>query len=271
MPSSAAAATTPICTRRTFRCWRRRSRFPISGCRASRSSRQRSTAPCRRADRNWSKSTWWRSVRSPSRLPVRRLAPRAARDGAAMTSILTRLRQPLRRGEVEDLRGVTIDEPIDLQGAELPNLDFSGATFNAPLQLRDMVFQGLAWFAGCSFNAPVDLSGAIFLNDSRFERARFRRVATFSGAEFRGVACFDAAEFGDAAFLDRLTCYGNLSLDRTRFGGAASLQDSECFGGLWANRTVFATRADVRGLEVHGRTWLVGAAVAEDATPAAAN
>ena len=34
---------------------------------------------------------------------------------------------------------------------------------------------------------------------------------------------------------------------------------------------MFATRADVRGLEVHGRTWLVGAAVAEDATPAAAN
>ena len=63
----------------------------------------------------------------------------------------------------------------------------------------------------------------------------------------------------------------NLSLDRTRFRGAASLQDSECFGGLWANHTVFATRADVRGLEVHGRTWLVGAAVAEDSTPSAAN
>ena len=33
----------------------------------------------------------------------------------------------------------------------------------------------------------------------------------------------------------------------------------------------FAARADMRGLEVHGRTWLVGAAVAEDATPSAAN
>ena len=95
--------------------------------------------------------------------------------------------------------------------------------------------------------------------------------ATFSGAEFRGVACFDQAQFADAAFLDRMTCYGNLSLDRTRFAGAASLQDSSCFGGLWANRTLFATRADVRGLEVHGRTWLVGAAVADDATPAAAS
>ena len=68
-----------------------------------------------------------------------------------------------------------------------------------------------------------------------------------------------------------MTCYGNLSLDQTRFAGAVSLQDGECFGGLWCNRTQFAARADVRGLEVHGRTWLVGAAVAEDATPSAAN
>ena len=122
-----------------------------------------------------------------------------------MSSILSRIRQPLRRGEVEDLRGLTIDEPIELQGGELPNLDFSGATFNAPVALREATFQGLAWFTGCTFNAPLDLTGAVFLNDGRFERARFRRLATFSGAEFRGVASFDQAEFADAAFLDRLT------------------------------------------------------------------
>jgi len=67
-----------------------------------------------------------------------------------------------------------------------------------------------------------------------------------------------------------MTCYGNLSLDRTHFAGAVSLQDSECFGGLWCNHTIFAGRADVRGLEVHGRTWLVGAALADEAAPAAA-
>jgi hypothetical protein len=33
---------------------------------------------------------------------------------------------------------------------------------------------------------------------------------------------------------------------------------------------MFTGRADVRGLEVHGRTWLVGAALADDTTPAAA-
>ena len=184
-------------------------------------------------------------------------------------SMLASLRQPLRRGEVEDLRGVMVEEPLDLSGAALPNLDFSGATFNAPIMMRGAVFQGLAWFTAARSMRRSIFPPRVFLSDARFERAKFHRGATFSATEFRGVACFDQAEFGDAAFLDRMTCYGNLSFDRTRFNGAASLQDSECFGGLWGNRTVFSARADVRGLEVHGRTWLVGAAVAEDATPAA--
>ena len=186
-----------------------------------------------------------------------------------MNPALAKLAQPLRRGEVEDLRGLTIDEALDLNAAALPNLDFTGTTFNAPVTLRGAVFGGLAWFIDCTFNA-ADFSAATFLNDGRFDRARFRRIATFSGVEFHGVACFDQAEFADAAFLDRMSCYGNLSLDRARFSGPVSLQDTECVGGLWCNRTTFAGRADVRGLEVHGRTWLVGASIAEDASPAAA-
>ena len=205
------------------------------------------------------------------RRPAGRRRQQRVAPGMSTGSILASLRQPLRRGEVEDLRGVVVEEPLDLTGAALPNFDFSGATFNAPILMRGAVFQGLAWFTAATFNAPVDFSSAVFLSDARFEQARFHRGATFSATEFRGVACFDQAEFGDAAFLDRMTCYGNLSLDRTRFNGAASLQDSECFGGLWGNRTVFSARADVRGLEVHGRTWLVGAAVAEDASPAASS
>ncbi len=141
-----------------------------------------------------------------------------------MNSVLAKLAHPLRRGEVEDLRGLVVEEPLELEGAALPHLDFTGTTFNAPVALRGVQFQGLAWFIDCTFNA----------------------TASF------------------AAFLDRMTCYGNLSLDRTRFAAAASLQDSECFGGLWCNRTIFAGRADMRGLEVHGRTWLVGAAIAEE-------
>ena len=125
-----------------------------------------------------------------------------------MSSALAKLAHPLRRGEVEDLRGLIIDEPIELESAALPHLDFTGTTFNAPVTLRGAVFQGLAWFTDCTFNAPVNFGAARFLSDARFDKARFHRVATFSGVEFHGVACFDRAEFGDASFLDRMTCYG---------------------------------------------------------------
>jgi hypothetical protein len=73
-----------------------------------------------------------------------------------MNSALAKLAQPLRRGEVEDLRGLIIDEPLDLENAALPNLDFSGSVFNAPVTLRGAQFCGLAWFIDCTFNAPAN-------------------------------------------------------------------------------------------------------------------
>ena len=85
------------------------------------------------------------------------------------------------------MRTLTIDEPIDIEGAALPHLDFSGTTFNALLSLRNAAFQGLAWFTDCTFNAAVNLSAVTFLTDARFEKARFGRGATFSGAEFMAL------------------------------------------------------------------------------------
>jgi len=181
----------------------------------------------------------------------------------AVASIMARLRNPLRRGGVEDLRGLVIDEPLELRGGDLPNLDFTGATFNAPVVIRESAFRGLAWFEKVTFNEAVDFSSSVFCNDGRFNNTQFRRTATFSYAEFRGVACFDGAEFSDAAYLDRMICYANLSLDAACFAGVVSLQDTACLGGLWGNRVEFRSRLVAHGLEVHGRTWLVGASFAE--------
>ena len=54
--------------------------------------------------------------------------------------------RPFRLGEVEQLRGLVIDEPLDLSGAVLPNLDLTGAIFKVPAIFRGARFQGLAWF-----------------------------------------------------------------------------------------------------------------------------
>jgi uncharacterized protein YjbI with pentapeptide repeats len=110
-----------------------------------------------------------------------------------MNGILEKLAHPLRKGEVEDLRGAVIEAPLELENAALPHVDFSGATFNAPVALRGAIFQGLAWFTDCTFNAPADFSGTQFLSDARFDKVRFQRGGSFSGAEFHGVACFDQA------------------------------------------------------------------------------
>ena len=48
--------------------------------------------------------------------------PAGGRGGKRMNSVLAKLAQPLRRGEVEDLRGLTIDEPLELEDAALPHM-----------------------------------------------------------------------------------------------------------------------------------------------------
>src|SRR3984893_17762180 len=95
----------------------------------------------------------------------------------------SRLAQPLRPGEFEDLRGLRIEEPLELEGALLPNVDFTGTTFAAPLALRGTVFQGLAWFADCTFDAPVNFTDVRFLSDARFDQARFHRLPHLFRAE----------------------------------------------------------------------------------------
>ena len=87
-----------------------------------------------------------------------------------MNAVLEKLAHPLRKGEVEDLRGIFIEMPLELESAALPHVDFSGAIFNAPLLLRGALFQGLAWFTDCTFNAPADFSAARFLSDARGEQ-----------------------------------------------------------------------------------------------------
>ena len=80
-----------------------------------------------------------------ARRPVRR----AVRNAMTMSAILDRLRQPLRRGEVEDLRGLAIEEPLELNAAELPERrllrsDLPGAGLAARLRVpgSDLVCRG---------------------------------------------------------------------------------------------------------------------------------
>ncbi len=78
---------------------------------------------------------------------------------------------PLRKGETVDLTGLDISDALDLAGAAITNVDFSGTRFGGPVDLRGATFGGLAWFKGATFAAPVDMTGAVFNNDLRLSVA----------------------------------------------------------------------------------------------------
>ena len=168
MRSSAAAGTTPTSTRRISRCWRRRSGCPISGCRASRSSRRRSTARLAASGPQLVEVDMM--AIGPFARIVRR--PAGGRGGqrvmtTAMSSVLSRLAQPLRRGEVEDLRGLTIDEPIELQGAAASASRFLRHHLQrAARAARLPSSRGSPGSPVAPSTRRSNLSGAVFLNDA---------------------------------------------------------------------------------------------------------
>ncbi len=169
------------------------------------------------------------------------------------------LSRPWKHGESADLRGIRVEEPLDLSDLALGGFDLSGSHFAAPVRACRARFEGLAWFQECTFAAGLDVSGALLVNDGRFEACTFARETVFSGAEFRGIARFDRAIFTQRARLDGLTCFGNLSLDHTDFPAGADLSGTVCLGGFWGNAARFGAGSDFSDTQIHGRLWLRGA------------
>ncbi len=181
---------------------------------------------------------------------------------ADAAEIVKRATAPLQKGASVDLTGLEVREPLDLSGATIGNVDFTGSRFLAQFVARGATFAGLAWFGEAEFAAGFDLSRCVFCNDLRMRSAIVRGPAILSRAELRGVGDLDFARFEDRADLDGLVVHGNMSLAGPTFLGPMTMQGSELLGGLWCEGTNFARRADFRGVEVQGRTWLRHAQVA---------
>lgn len=170
---------------------------------------------------------------------------------------------PLQKGETVDLTGLVVADALDLSGATIGNVDFSGSRFLAPFVARGATFAGLAWLKAVQLDAALDLSRAVFCNDLRMRGAVVRGAARFSRAEMRGVCDLDLACFEDRVDLDGLVVMGSMSMSGSEFRAPVTLQDSDFLGGLWCENTRFVSRADFRGVEVHGRTWLKQVSIGE--------
>ena len=95
--------------------------------------------------------------------------------GAELRDILSK---PWVFGEAADLKGVIIEDALDLSGLKLCGFDLAGSRFEGPVTAKHTHFQGLSWFEGAEFQQDVDFSAAQFDNDAKFEAAIFegRRV-----------------------------------------------------------------------------------------------
>jgi hypothetical protein len=164
-----------------------------------------------------------------------------------------------------DLRGITCDGPLDLDGLHLPGLDLTGSTFPDGISARGAVFHGLSWLRDLR-SANLDFTGALFLSDARFDGLICAGNAIFDAAEFRGVTQFDAAEVAGDVGLRAAVGYGNFALQGADLQGITRMTGSEWFGGLWLEDTRFAA-LEAGDMLVHGRLWLRRARLAGQPVP----
>lgn len=163
------------------------------------------------------------------------------------------LEVPYRFGEFVDLRGITCDDRLSLDGAVLTGCDLTGASFPHGLSARGALFQGLSWFREVTAT-DADFGEAVFNSDARFDAASFSGPLAMEGAEFRGVLQFDGADLRGGVNLAGAVGYGNCSFENARVGGALNLRESEWMGGLWLESARFS-ELTVGEMLVHGRLW----------------
>ena len=137
---------------------------------------------------------------------------------------------------------------IDLRGARLVDLDFTGVTIDRLLMAKashigftefdGATFTSFAGFSDVAFSAGVRFDGATFQGDARFDRATFQGDARFDGARFYGHA-----EFGEAIFHKHAV-----------FGKPGIWNNPDMFNGA-----TFASKVTFDGVQFHGRADFGGA------------
>lgn len=179
--------------------------------------------------------------------------------------IRARLETPHSFGNYIDLRGITCEDPLDLDNIALTGVDFTGARFPQGISARGARFSGLGRF--CRIEAAhADFTGAIFHSDARFDGARLAQKLVMREAEFRGVLQFDGAELTNGVDLSGAVGYGNSSFEHARMGGGSNLHLTEWLGGLWLESACFA-QLETGDMLVHGRLWIRRARLADNALP----
>ena len=159
------------------------------------------------------------------------LVKSGASDEAVESTILSVMRDRLRKERKDDETGETIVQTVDDDQLWCAcTFDLHEATFHEAVDLTDSTFECVPNFRGTKFERDADFGGATFAGDADFRGAHFTRDAYFGGAHFTGDADFRGAHFAGIAYFGGAHFAGDAHFDGAHFAGYADFRGAHFAG-----------------------------------------
>lgn len=201
-----------------------------------------------------------------SRQPVKNasghLVESVASDEAVESTILSVMRDRLRKERKDDKTGKTIVRQTvdDDQLWCACTFDLHEATFHGAVDLTYSTFECVPYFRGTKFERGADFSRATFTRGTYFGGATFTRGTYFGGATFtRGAlfhratftrgAVFDGAHFASDAIFGGATFAGGARFRGATFTRGVYFRGATFTGGTYFRGATFTRGADFGGVE----------------------
>ncbi len=164
---------------------------------------------------------------------------------------------------------------LDLCGAVLPDLDWSGCQLMGKITFSGVVFRGMVNFSNATFGSRTPFDSATFQGEALFGTANFEADVTFERASFHGRARFGGttfarhAEFGYARFTEGVwfgyaEFMSSAGFGHASFDGAARFGKAVFHRGSWFAHATFAGDRPFSGATFHGRSEFEGASFRGD-------
>lgn len=145
--------------------------------------------------------------------------------------LIADLQKPWSHGEHVDARGITLDEPLDLDGMQIRGFDLSGACLKGGFSARGTRFLGLAWLRGAEIHGPCDLSDAHFRIDFRGDELKTEAVV-LDHCRLQGVLSLAGAQL-DKLSMRQALLLANVTLENARIRQRLDMSAAEIMGGFW--------------------------------------
>ena len=178
------------------------------------------------------------------------LVESAASDEAVESTILSVMRDRLRKERKDDKTGETIVQTVDDDQLWCAcTFDLHGATFHEAVDLTDSTFECVPNFRGTKFERDADFHGAHFTGGADFREAHFTGYADFREAHFTGGAHFYGAHFTGYAHFYGAHFTGYAHFREAHFTGGANFVRARFRGDAYFGRAEFSGSAAFSGIQ----------------------